>query len=462
MRSLWCTALLVLVGCAGVGRLGEDGQARTYTYELGVPNFDIEAIGTLLEGKPGLDLYIGISRAGLIYNRLGDRFVARYEWVVRVLDRSSRLPVWQESGLDSVVVRRYEETQRFEPVRFYRRIPLRSGTYQVEVIITDAETRKSARRLQQAEVPDLSRQRVLISRPRLEVRTPEGRFEPHPAQYVPADADSVRVTSQIFFSGPEATFDVRFRLLRFRSDTSIAAPPFWVSPGYGSLAYLGIDYARADTIQQVRRTLRGLQGELTMQFLLPRLEKGNYRIEILAVDRGGIGRLEHRRDFAVRGPGFPHLTTWEDLIGPLYYITTPAEWRRLQAASTEEERRREFDRFWGSLFASEAQAQVVMRAYYSRVEEANLLFSGHKEGWKTDRGMLYIVFGAPLWVDRTLDYEVWRYTYAENDPVNVFVFQRARPYGADQPFEHFILQRQLYYEREWYRRVERWRRGEAL
>lgn len=442
--------------------MGDDSRARAYTYEPGQPNFDIEVIGTLLEGQPGLDLYLGLSRAGFIYNRLGDRFVAHYEWQVRVLERSGRLPVWQESGLDSVVVSQYRDTQLFEPVRRYRRISLRPGLYQVEVQITDVETRKSARRLQTVEVPDLARQPLFMSRPRLEVRTPEGRFEPHPAQYVPIDTDSVRVNTQIFFTGSESVFDVQFRLLRFRSDTSIAAPPFWISPGYGSLAYLGIDYTRADTIQRVRRSLRGVRGELMIQFLLPRLSKGNYRAEIIALGQGGKARLEHRRDFAVRGPGFPHLSTLEDLIGPLYYIATPSEWRRLSAATTEEEKRREFERFWGGLFASEVQAQAVMKAYYTRVEEANLFFSGHKEGWKTDRGMLYIVYGAPLLVDSYLDYEVWRYTYAENDPLNVFLLQRARPHGADQPFEHFILQRQLYYEREWYRRVERWRRGEVL
>ena len=43
----------------------------------------------------------------------------------------------------------------------------------------------------------------------------------------------------------------------------------------------------------------------------------------------------------------------------------------------------------------------LMDEYYRRVSYANENFEGWKEGWETDRGMIYILFGPPDQVERT-------------------------------------------------------------
>ncbi len=56
-----------------------------------------------------------------------------------------------------------------------------------------------------------------------------------------------------------------------------------------------------------------------------------------------------------------------------------------------------------------------MEEYYARVDYANKHFSHYIDGWRTDMGMVYIMFGAPNNVDRhpfDLDakpYEIWAY-----------------------------------------------------
>ena len=37
------------------------------------------------------------------------------------------------------------------------------------------------------------------------------------------------------------------------------------------------------------------------------------------------------------------------------------------------------------------------------IEEANKQFSNYKEGWKTDMGMMYILFGPPWYIESTLE-----------------------------------------------------------
>ena len=104
-------------------------------------------------------------------------------------------------------------------------------------------------------------------------------------------------------------------------------------------------------------------------------------------------------------------------------------------------------------------AANLLRQYYERIEEANRLFTAYKAGWKTDRGMVYVVFGVPGYVERTIEGEVWHYDYTEQDPAGRFVFERPLAYGTGDPFGHLVLVRRPAYEQAWTRAIARWRRG---
>ncbi|UOQ72318.1 GWxTD domain-containing protein [Hymenobacter cellulosilyticus] len=90
---------------------------------------------------------------------------------------------------------------------------------------------------------------------------------------------------------------------------------------------------------------------------------------------------------------FPELNTADELIQPLIYLTTSAERRALLDAQVP---KRAVDEFWLKVAGgNQTQARQLIRTYYGRVAAANQLFTAHKAGWMTDRGMLYIVLGAP-------------------------------------------------------------------
>ncbi|MBI3189037.1 MAG: GWxTD domain-containing protein, partial [Ignavibacteriales bacterium] len=63
----------------------------------------------------------------------------------------------------------------------------------------------------------------------------------------------------------------------------------------------------------------------------------------------------------------------------------------------------------------ETDVNEMMMEYYQRVEYSNKNFSHYQEGWKTDRGNVYIVFGEPNNIERhpfdidAKPYEVWSY-----------------------------------------------------
>ena len=74
------------------------------------------------------------------------------------------------------------------------------------------------------------------------------------------------------------------------------------------------------------------------------------------------------------------------------------------------------DKYWLGKAASKERARSLIRTYYSRVELANKLFTCHLEGWKTDRGLISIIFGPPTYISNNRNSEVW--SYGDDNNIN--------------------------------------------
>ncbi|WP_234733112.1 GWxTD domain-containing protein [Tellurirhabdus bombi] len=151
---------------------------------------------------------------------------------------------------------------------------------------------------------------------------------------------------------------------------------------------------------------------------------------------------------------FPKMTRPEKLIKPVMYMSTTQEINELTKG---ESAKKALDRYWLSLMAGNQEvARRTIRAYYSRVEEANRLFTSFKEGWKTDKGMIYIVLGPPDRVQRSRDREVWIYNQRANVSEINFTFNRKPNQFVE---DHYELVRYMEYQPVWYPVVEAWRTG---
>lgn len=147
---------------------------------------------------------------------------------------------------------------------------------------------------------------------------------------------------------------------------------------------------------------------------------------------------------------YPQFTKLASLPGPLVYITTRQEYDRLEAIQGN---KKAFDRVILSITLDTDRARILMRNYFRRVELANRYFTSYKEGWKTDRGMIYIIFGKPDEVFRFDDREVWRY---DNDRFRNISFNFSRSSSLFDP-ENFVLIRDKKYEGTWYEVIDLWR-----
>lgn len=146
-----------------------------------------------------------------------------------------------------------------------------------------------------------------------------------------------------------------------------------------------------------------------------RLEPGRYNIELNASD--GKEKSKHEITIQVVWPGRPmSLLDWDIATDAIRYIAKPEEIDRILSASSEQGAE-EFRAFWKKRDPDTTTAyNEMMMEYYRRVDEAIQRFSTTKErdGYKTDRGRIFILFGPPTKIDRALlpdapAKEVWTY-----------------------------------------------------
>jgi GWxTD domain-containing protein len=112
------------------------------------------------------------------------------------------------------------------------------------------------------------------------------------------------------------------------------------------------------------------------------------------------------RTYYVGDAYFPKLTKLEELLGPIRYIARRSELQKIEDAS---DRKKAFDSFWLGLYPIKRNASDAIASYYQKVAQANEMLTSYKPGWKTDRGMVFIVFGIPSEVKRYDWREVWNY-----------------------------------------------------
>ena len=207
----------------------------------------------------------------------------------------------------------------------------------------------------------------------------------------------------------------------------IASPPMTASPASSGLDVTGTGTIHSDSL------------------FLPSAE-GLYFIQHDTSQLSGQG-------FRAVNPYFPEVGTLEDFAGPIRYLSTNDEWIQLEKSNFS---KKELDRFWLKIAQTEERAKRIIKHYYQRVSQANTLFTNYKEGWKTDQGMIYILYGPPDVVNVKKDREEWIYRQTTDLPEIKFNFVRVKNPFTDR---HFVLLRSKNYTKSHYQIVSKWRKG---
>ncbi len=150
---------------------------------------------------------------------------------------------------------------------------------------------------------------------------------------------------------------------------------------------------------------------------------------------------------------FPKVQSPENMIGPMRYISTKKEYALLTESKNK---KLAVDKHWVNVAGSNERARTLIREYYSRVENANNYFTSYLEGWKTDRGIIYIIYGTPNVVYKNKDYENWIYGEENNMMSISFVFHKVENPVSNNDYS---LSRSPIFKSSWFRAVDSWRNG---
>jgi GWxTD domain-containing protein len=164
------------------------------------------------------------------------------------------------------------------------------------------------------------------------------------------------------------------------------------------------------------------------------------------------------------GSTYPAMNSPEVMIEPLAYLASPDELDSLRFSIKP---KAALDDFWIKCGGNVDKARELIKIYYTRVLYSNFYFTSFKNGWRSERGMIYIIYGPPDKVYKTIDGENWGYKksviksswggrYTVRDEYLFFNFKKRDSRFSDNDF---YLSRNETLITFWDKAIASWRKG---
>lgn len=398
-----CAVLLAAAACAAGPRAVAQVEAARTGVEDTKLEFSLDALSlaSSVQGMSRLDVFLQIAYDELTFVKEGENYRGAYEVTLVLNDSAGRLAaerVWTEqvkpAGFEQAVSpRSYSMVQKI--------FDLPPGRYSIVCIVQDLETRQSRRLVRQIEVQRYDLPGVRLSDIMLVSKVAQTGGKRTIVPSVSSNLGLLKEPVSLFF---ESYADTAIPAVHYRisvldakkekvleTDTLVSIPPGRTQ------TFLPLDHL----------TLALGEYALFVQAILPGRE----------ADGAGRTIAVTSRTFFVRWFGLPRGVKDLDLaIDQLQYIAEDTDLEVIRDGKTPEERQQRFFDFWKSRDPNpNTPRNERMEEYYERVDYANRHFTRYQDGWKTDMGMVFIIFGPPNNVDRhpfDLDakpYEIWSY-----------------------------------------------------
>lgn len=438
-------------------------RGTNFQYKNGYPDVRLIAMGSLdNQNDPQLQIIADIIYGSLMFKRHENKRIADLSIELRILDLDndehivhSKRFSYDQSTED------YQLTKSQDKFTLQREIGIDPGNYRVMLTLIDQNTDKRSTRISTANVPDPTTDNSTLTNIRMlgkEVEKQKNEWNPITTYDVPGKLDSVKFNYQVL-KRSDQNLVLDSKLIKFKTDTSYAKPMNRAFVNTPALFDEGINYDKREVIQSNKRVL-AQNGVISIEYNFPKLPQGNYRFIVVAKE--GHRELYKARDFSIKSDNYPTLKSAQELASPLIYLMNRKEYSDLMAIEDQDSLKSQVDRFWLRELGNKSKARAVIELYYERVEEANKHFSNFKEGWKTDRGMVYILFGPPWYQEEYHQGVRWSYTYDMSDSDMNFNFLQVKVQSEYFPFEHYVLDREQSYYTILNRQKQLWLSGRIL
>jgi GWxTD domain-containing protein len=399
-----------------------------YSQESKGPEFHMDVVNMHVVNNPGLsrlNVLLEIVYDNLQFVKDKDGYKAGYEISVIVQDKSGE-QVDGKTWSESLNANSFNETNKQNRYSLANHsFDVEPGKYKVIVKLQDAETNLAEEKVRQVEAKNFAS--------------------------LPISLSGIAFVSKIDFDSagiarirPQIT-DISKGIM----DTSFAFFEIYQSD---SLKEADLSYKIQGN--QSKKIARGqykvpLSGNRTYAYIplhADSLQQDAYKLTIELTS--GKEKISEEKEFYVRWSALPsNAVDLETAIDQLRYVAGKAEWKLLHKAKGDQ-RLEAFKDFWKRHDPTPGtEANEAMDMHYNRIEYANRNFSVmHRDGWRTDMGMVFIILGAPDDVERnaypryTKPYEIWYY-YRYNHEFVFLDYTGFNDYRLEDPYSIYEIQR---------------------
>lgn len=390
------TSIFMIVFIIGL-KYGIKAQVPELSYDRreDVPDFfyDTMAVASEDSGRTTFRFYSKIAYDELQFVKQNDRFLARYELSVTVFDlqgnqadgRIEQREIWVDTFDDT------NSRNRFDIVSV--EFELKPAVYELLAGIMDFDSRKTGRRKTRVTVPQYLVQPLEIS----DVMLAD--------QVIPDSAGRLQAVPNVLgnFGNQQESLFLWFEVYDLIGLDSLRL----------NYRILNMNGDEIRNYHEYHR-LDGLRTQVIMHIPREELHAGRYRMELWAGK--GKSSVTKVKDLSVHWMGMPaYADDLDKAIDQIKYIASGKEMKAIKKAKGEDRSNR-FKEFWKSKDPTPStEENEVMEEYYRRVDFVNATFGTFIEGWRTDRGMVYIILGAPNDIERhpfevdSKPYEIWSY-----------------------------------------------------
>ncbi len=366
------------------------------------------------ERSTRLDVYVEVPYAGLHFAKQGDVFRASYDVTIDIHDSTDRL-IADKYWTEKVETRSYDESISPRANRLSQEsFELAPGQYTLIVQTSDPDTKKGSQVKRKVVIRDLTGEKFFTSDAmivnRIDTIGEKRLVYPNISGNVGNLPSGFYIYFEVYSTPPVDSVEVRYAVRDFRGGSVLT-----------------------DSMHDV---MVPSKKSVFMKVNSQKLIAGDYLLDVtsspLPKRKDSVVYWTTTRPFGLYWHGLPvAITDLDKAIDQMQYITDKNVIDEMKQAPPEKKKAM-FEDFWKKRDPSAGtERNELMEEYYSRVDYANKHFSHYIEGWKTDMGMIYIIFGMPNNIERhpfdmdAKPYEIWTY-YEQN---REFVFIDATGFG---------------------------------
>lgn len=344
-----------------------------------------------------LDFYFQIPYSCLHFIKDGNEFASTFTISIRLLDKDN-VTAFEDSWPETAVCRTFDETVSENILSSSQRhFTVNHGSYTLYVTVTEPGTEVSLEEKQRVVVTDYSSATPSISDIMILTSSSASGGKhvivPNVQRNVVSSLDSFPVFYEVYLPDMDSAYVT----------TEIAGAKDRVV--YSNSAWIQAHDSVTKVFDEIPKVS---------------LNMGLYRLKVsLRLSDGSNAPLlaEASSPFSIHFPELPSTITDLDIAAEqMMFIANSPTIDSIKSAPDVGTKVTRFVSFWKVYHSNfSADARTSMEEYYNRVAYANKQFTHFFEGWKSDRGMIYILFGPPDNVERypfnidSKPYEIWHY-----------------------------------------------------